>query len=81
MSRQATADQIADRDRDERKHDTPGVRIRSVAYLTAYLDTLLTMGAIPMEYRDGIRATVDQTRKVHDLPELGLRDHRKHEVV
>lgn len=69
----ATADQIADHERDHRKHDAPGVRLHSVAYLTAYLDTLLALGVIPPDYRDGVRATVDRTRKVHGLPELGLR--------
>lgn len=74
MTRPATADEHADRDRDERKHDTHSARIRSVSYLTAYLDTLLRMNAIPAEYRAGIRATVDSTRKVFDLPDLGPKE-------
>lgn len=74
MTRHATQEERWDRDRDNRKHDAPGARMHSVAYLTAYLDALLALGVIPAEYRAGIRRTVDQTRKVHDLPELGLRE-------
>jgi hypothetical protein len=74
MTRHATEFERADHDRDLLKHDTPSARVRSVAYLTAYLDTLLRLNAIPLEYRDGIRATVDSTRKMFDLPDLGPRE-------
>ena len=72
MTRTPTAQEI-DHHLDHLKHDKPSARLRSVAYLTSYLDTLLTLGVIPEEYRDGIKATVDQTRAVHGLPDLGLR--------
>lgn len=69
-----------DHERDLRKHeprpsDPPSrSQILQVSYLTAYLDTLLRMNAIPAEYRVGIRATVDNTRKAFDLPDLGARN-------
>lgn len=76
MTRNATQAEHFDHDRDLRKHeprptDTAVKRILNVSYLTAYLDTLLRINVIPAEYRDGIRATVDSTRKAFDLPELG----------
>lgn len=75
--RAATQAEQFDRNHDYRKHEPrpsdPAVkRVLQVAYLTAYLDTLLNLGAIPLEYRDGIRATVDSTRKVFELPALNL---------
>jgi hypothetical protein len=78
MTRMANKYERADHDRDNRKHDPrPGdldKRILHVSYLTAYLDTLLRMGAIPEEYRSGIRATVDNTRAAFALPDLGPRE-------
>lgn len=74
----ASADQIADRERDYRKHewrpgDPPSLEQRTlrVAHLTAYLDTLLRMNVVPAEYREGIRRNVDLTRKTFNLPDLG----------
>lgn len=82
MTRAATQDQINDHRRDHLKHEwRPGdrmaldQRILHVSYLTAYLDTLCRLGAIPEEYRSGIQATVDSTRKAFALPDLGSREH------
>lgn len=61
-----------DHDRDLRKHEPrPSDGILHVSYLTAYLDTLLRIGAIPTELRPGIRSTVDKTRDAFGLPALG----------
>jgi hypothetical protein len=69
-----------DHERDLRKHEPrptdPAVkRVMAVSYLTAYLDSLLRMNAIPAEYRDGVRDTVNTTRKAFDLPDLGPSEH------
>lgn len=66
-----TADQIADHQRDYRKHEPrPEDRVRSVAYLTAYLDTMLAMGTIPEPHVAGLRQAVTNTRNTFDLPPL-----------
>jgi hypothetical protein len=74
MTRMANEYERADHDRDNRKHDPrPGdldKRILHVAYLTAYLDTLLRLNRIPDDLRDGVRRSVDNTRKAFNLPEL-----------
>lgn len=73
-----SADQIADHERDHRKHGLRASdldkRILHVSYLTAYLDTLLRMGAVPPDLRQGIRAAVDNTRAAFALPELGPKE-------
>lgn len=80
MTRAATQAERFDRERDYRKHeprpnDPPnGNQIRQVSYLTAYLSTLLALGAIPPEYRAGVRATIDSTRNAFALPDLKLRE-------
>lgn len=82
MTRAASQEQRWDRERDLRKHEprpsddrrlNDHHRIMHVSYLTAYLDTLLRVGAIPPDLRDGIRSTVDRTRVAFGLPELGSR--------
>lgn len=68
-----------DHRRDERKHEwRPGdpvdvavKRMHHVAYLTAYLDTLLRLNRIPDDLKDGVRRSVDNTRRAFDLPPLG----------
>jgi hypothetical protein len=45
-------------------------RINRVSYLTAYLEMLLRVGAIPVEYRADIDKGIASTRAAFDLPSL-----------
>lgn len=78
MTRAATQEEKWDRDRDLAKHEPRASgfdeRTLRVAYLTAYLDTLLRLNRIPDDVRDGVRRSVDNTRKAFDLPSLGAPD-------
>lgn len=62
-----------DHDRDLRKHEPrPADRVAQVAYLTAYLDTMLAMGAVTEPHAAGLRKAIDRTRETFDMAPLHL---------